>query len=61
VKKKKTLIFEHVTKVVVSVVNSNRYHRLSHRRFQSILSEIDAGYGKSCTVQKSVGWVVGKC
>jgi hypothetical protein len=43
--KKKTLKFEHVKKVVVSVVNFIRFYGLNDGQFESFLSETDAEYG----------------
>jgi len=39
------LKYEHVMKVVVSVVNLIRFHGLNYRQFESFLSEIDDEYG----------------
>jgi hypothetical protein len=48
--------FEHVVKVVVSVVNFIRSHGLNYRPFQSFLSEIDAEYG-GVSCHREVRWL----
>jgi hypothetical protein len=51
----KTLKFEHVMKVVVSVLNFIRSHGLIHCQFKFFCLKLMLNMGMSCTIQKSDG------